>query len=77
MSMKTLNSWYSAKPDIVVYHNNDECTEGNNIEPKNVREGTGEKKLCSHCARLNKSGSQFISFLPPLLGNPFLPRQGR
>jgi hypothetical protein len=35
-----------------VYHNNNQCTEGNNIEPQNKRQGTGGKPLCSHCARL-------------------------
>lgn len=36
-----------------VYHNNTGCTEGNNIEARNRRDGTGGKTICSHCARLN------------------------
>ena len=35
-----------------VHHNNTSCTEGNNIESKNRKSGTGGKPLCSHCARL-------------------------
>lgn len=38
------------------YHNNTLCTEGNNIEPKYRRSGTGGKPLCAHCARLNAQG---------------------
>lgn len=36
----------------LVHHNNSLCTEGNNIETRNRRSGTGGKPLCSHCARL-------------------------
>jgi len=35
-----------------VHHNNDRCTEGNNIETYNRLAGTGGKPLCHHCARL-------------------------
>lgn len=35
------------------HHNNTSCTEGNNIERENLRQGTGGKPLCSHCARLS------------------------
>ncbi len=35
-----------------VYHNNTSCTEGNNIEKENRREGTGRKPLCKHCQNL-------------------------
>ncbi|MEV1332718.1 hypothetical protein AB0J20_24460 [Micromonospora costi] len=35
-----------------VHHNNNQCTEGNNIEPRNRREGTGGKPLCHRCANL-------------------------
>ncbi|WP_168732791.1 hypothetical protein [Flavobacterium supellecticarium] len=35
-----------------VHHNNTSCTEGNNIEKENRREGTGGKPLCKHCERL-------------------------
>lgn len=52
--MKTPNDWYSAKPETDVYHNNTLCTEGNNIETFNVREGQGGKRLCRHCTMLNR-----------------------
>ncbi|MBP0612925.1 hypothetical protein J8J42_07690 [Chryseobacterium sp. cx-311] len=35
-----------------VHHNNTSCTEGNNIEARNKREGTGGKPLCARCAKL-------------------------
>lgn len=40
-----------------VHHNNTRCTEGNNIERRNLRSGTGGKPLCLHCIRLNAAGS--------------------
>jgi len=43
--------WYSTKGGV--YHNNKECNTGNNIEKENRREGTGGKKLCKECQRLN------------------------
>lgn len=36
-----------------VYHDNNRCTEGNNIERENLRSGTGSKPRCQHCARLS------------------------
>ena len=50
---------YSAKPYAPqVYHDNNRCTERNNIEKENVRSGTGGsgRKLCDHCADLNRRG---------------------
>ena len=38
------------------YHDNDRCTERNNIERENVRQGTGGRPLCDHCERLNREG---------------------
>ena len=35
-----------------VHHNNDRCTEGNNIERWNRLPGNGGKPLCHNCARL-------------------------
>lgn len=55
--MAIVTSWHSAKKECEVYHNNSACTEENNIEPYNVREGTGGKRLCQHCARLNRQQS--------------------
>lgn len=39
-----------------VHHNNNKCTEANNIERENLRSGTGGKPLCQHCSRLNSEG---------------------
>ena len=36
----------------VVYHDNNQCTEGNNIERRNRKSGTGNKRKCAHCKRL-------------------------
>jgi hypothetical protein len=45
---------YSAKEtDRKVYHDDDRCTERNNIEMKNIRQGTGNRPRCDHCARLS------------------------
>ena len=43
---------YNAK-DSDVYHNNRNCTEGNNIEKVNLQQGKDGKRLCHRCARLN------------------------
>jgi len=36
-----------------VYHDNDECTKGNNIEPENKVPGKGGLPLCSECNNLS------------------------
>lgn len=44
--------WHSVKTSAPqVHHNNTACTEGNNIERENRREGTGGRPLCNSCAR--------------------------
>ena len=35
-----------------VYHDNNSCTEGNNIEASNRVSGTGNLPKCAHCKRL-------------------------
>ena len=35
--------------DRKVYHDSNLCTEGNNIEPKNRRSGTGGRPRCERC----------------------------
>lgn len=45
--------FHSKEPGTEVYHNNNECTEGNNIESYNRVSGTGGLRLCDHCKRLN------------------------
>jgi MIP family channel proteins len=48
--------WHSVNSDI--YHNNPDCQTGGSIDPENIRPGTGGKRLCEECARLdNASGS--------------------
>jgi len=37
---------------IKVYHNSNKCTEGNNIEKENLRQGTDGRRLCERCKRL-------------------------
>jgi hypothetical protein len=39
--------------DRKVYHDNDRCTEGNNIETYNRVSGTGGRPRCEHCERLS------------------------
>ena len=46
--------YHSIQIGIEVYHNSNKCTEGNNIENRNRRPGTGGKRLCDHCKRLEK-----------------------
>lgn len=48
--MAKVPAFHSTQEDV--HHNNDKCTEGNNIEPKYRQSGTGGKPLCDHCARL-------------------------
>lgn len=51
--MAKVEPFHSVQPnDENVYHDNDKCTEGNNIEPANRREGTGGRERCKHCSRL-------------------------
>lgn len=46
--------WHSVKQSV--YHNNSECNTGNNIEPENLRAGTGGKPLCDECAAVSRRG---------------------
>jgi hypothetical protein len=52
--MPRKSAWHSVLQSV--HHNNSACTEGNNIEPRNRRDGTGGKPLCHHCATLNAQG---------------------
>lgn len=55
--MTQVSAWHSIKAtDPKVYHNNNKCTEGNNIETANRRSGTDGRPLCKHCASLNSQG---------------------
>ena len=55
--MAIIDPIYSIEIGRDVYHNNTNCTERNNIETVNVRAGTGGKRLCDHCKRLNTKES--------------------
>lgn len=48
--------FHSKKTGTKVHHNNDKCTEGNNIESHYLAAGTGGLPLCEHCKRLNAEG---------------------
>jgi hypothetical protein len=51
--MAQVSPWHSSREsDRKVYHNNDKCTEGNNIETRYRTNGTGGRPLCDHCNRL-------------------------
>jgi len=50
--MAKTSPWHSIEKNANVHHNNTSCTEGNNIETKNRKSGTGGKPLCSHCSKL-------------------------
>jgi hypothetical protein len=49
--MAKVSPFYSEKQSV--HHNNSSCTEGNNIETKYKKAGTGGKPLCAHCAKLS------------------------
>jgi hypothetical protein len=44
-------AWYSIRSDV--HHTNPDCTTGNNIEEANLRQGTGGRRKCDECARLD------------------------
>jgi hypothetical protein len=50
--MAKVNPFHSKLPGTKVYHDNDQCTEGNNIEKQNRISGTGGLPKCDHCKRL-------------------------
>ncbi|MGR3464256.1 hypothetical protein [Limimaricola sp.] len=51
--MAKVAPFHSTKPGTSVYHDNNQCTEGNNIERSNRASGTGGHPKCSHCKRLS------------------------
>src|ERR1051326_3555891 len=66
LSMALTFPWHSTRPGETVYHNNNACTEGNNIELYYFAAGDGGLKLCHHCAMLN-SGSNSLRSLRDVL----------
>ena len=51
-----VSPFYSKRKNLKVYHNNNKCTEGNNIERENLKKGTGGRRLCERCKKLNREG---------------------
>lgn len=51
--MGKVAAFHSKKPGAPqVHHNNNACTEGNNIEPQNKVSGDGGRPLCKRCSEL-------------------------
>lgn len=51
--MAKTSPWHSVKAHV--HHDNTACHTGNNIEPENVRSGTGGKPLCEDCKQLDQA----------------------
>lgn len=49
--MAKVNPFHSSQT-MDVYHDDNVCTEGNNIEARFRVDGKGGLPLCAHCARL-------------------------
>jgi hypothetical protein len=54
--MTQTSPWHSTRTGETKHHDNDKCTEGNNIEDHYRADGTGGLPLCDHCANLDASG---------------------
>lgn len=54
--MTQVAPFHSSKPGTDKHHNNNKCTEGNNIEKYYLKAGTGGHPLCDHCKRLAAEG---------------------
>ena len=52
--MAKVAPWHAVGSDV--YHDCTNCTEGNNIETRNRRSGTGGKRRCDNCKSLDFSG---------------------
>jgi len=48
----TVKPFHSKLPGTSVYHDNNQCAEGTNIESQNRVSGTGGLLKCDHCKRL-------------------------
>lgn len=54
ITMTKKTPWHSKRPDDrKVYHDETQCTEGNNIEERNRVSGTGGLPKCDHCRRIS------------------------
>jgi hypothetical protein len=56
MPMPKVPAFHSKRVGETKHHDNNKCTEGDNIESYNLVSGTGGKPLCSHCSRLDSEG---------------------
>ena len=45
--MAKKKTWHAKKSDV--YHDDSKCTEGNNIENRNLKSGTGGNRKCKRC----------------------------
>jgi MIP family channel proteins len=59
--------WHSVNSDI--YHDNPECQNGTSIGPENIRPGTGGKRLCEECARLDRAAGSVAAPMGDLTGD--------
>jgi len=50
--MARVSPFHSKLPGTEVYHNDNRCTVGNNIESYNRVSGTGGHRLCKQCSEL-------------------------
>ena len=50
--MATVPAFHSTRLGTKVYHDNNKCTEGNNIETQYRKAGTGGHAKCDHCKKL-------------------------
>jgi hypothetical protein len=67
--------WHSVNSDI--YHDNPDCQTGGSIDPENIRQGTGGKRLCEECARLDNAGGSLAPSMGYLTGEPSRGPRGR
>jgi len=52
--MAKVAAFHSKKPnDPKVYHDNDKCKTGDNIQPENRVAGTGGRPKCQECLKLS------------------------
>jgi MIP family channel proteins len=67
--------WHSVNSDI--YHDNPDCQTGGSIDPENIRPGTGGKRLCEECARLDHAAGSVAPSMGYLTGEPGRGTRGR
>ena len=60
--------WHSVNSDI--YHDNPHCQTGGMIDPENIRPGTGGKRLCEECERLDRAAGSVAAPMGDLTGEP-------